>query len=313
MNILLTGSTGFIGRRTSVLLTSRGHQVTNVVRSHSGDSSNAMVIDSLDGDTDWTAALRDKDIVIHTAALAHRRAKVSSSDELSDDVYQVNVTATANLARQAGEADVRRFIFISSIGVNGFVNDKPFTESDLENPCDPYARSKFEAEKQLWEISRQSNMEVVIIRPPLVYGRNAPGNFGTLVRLVEKRIPLPLGAVNNTRSLVALDNLVDLIITCINHPEARNEVFFAGDGEDLSTTELLRAVGQAKGKLAILIPVPTGILMFVARLFGKKVAAQRVLGSLQVDISKARSRLGWEPPLTVQEGIRRCFLSENNF
>ena len=154
-------------------------------------------------------------------------------------------------------------------------------------------------------------MEVVIIRPPLVYGPGVKGNFATMIKLVHKGLPLPLGAVHNKRSLVALDNLVDLIITCIDHPGAANQVFLAGDGKDLSTTELLRGIGNAMGKPARLIPVPPGLLMFGAGLLGKKDVAQRVLGSLQVDISKAQNLLGWEPPLSVEEGLRRCFDSEN--
>ena len=154
-------------------------------------------------------------------------------------------------------------------------------------------------------------MEVVIIRPPLIYGPGVKGNFATMIKLLEKGFPLPLGAIHNKRSLVALDNLVDLIITCIDHPKAGNQVFLAGDGRDLSTTELLREIGEAMGKPARLIPVPAGILMFGAGLLGKKPVAQRVLGSLQVDISKARNLLGWEPPLSVEEGLRRCFDSEN--
>ncbi len=154
-------------------------------------------------------------------------------------------------------------------------------------------------------------MEVVIIRPPLVYGPGVKGNFAMMIKLLDKRLPLPLGAINNKRSLVALDNLVDLIITCINHPAAANQVFLAGDGKDLSTSELLREIGKAMGKPARLIPVPSGLLMFGAGLLGKKAIAQRVLGSLQVDNSKARNLLGWEPPISVEEGLRRCFDSEN--
>ena len=171
-------------------------------------------------------------------------------------------------------------------------------------------QSKWEAEQGLWEIQRETGMELVIIRPPLVYGPRAPGNFGHLVRLIDKGIPMPFGATNNKRSLVALDNLVDLIITCIAHPAAANQVFLAGDGEDLSTTELLRSVAKAGGLPSRLIPVPTEVLMFVAGLLGKKAVTQRLLGSLQVDISKARDLLGWNPPISVEEGLRRCFVED---
>ncbi len=231
-------------------------------------------------------------------------------DEVADPLHEfrkVNVDGTLALARQAAAAGLSRFIFISSIGVNGNINTRPFTENDNPGPAEPYAQSKWEAEQGLWEIQRETGIDIVIIRPPLVYGPEAPGNFGSLVRWVERRMPLPLGAIHNQRSLVALDNLVDLIITCIDHPAASNQVFLAGDGQDLSTTELLRGVAKAMGKPSRLIPVPATLLMQGATLLGKKPVAQRLLGSLQVDISKARSLLGWEPPVSVEEGLRRCF------
>jgi nucleoside-diphosphate-sugar epimerase len=237
-------------------------------------------------------------------------------DEVPDPLAEyrrVNVEGTLNLARQAAQAGVRRFIFVSSIGVNGSVSRKPFTELDKPNPSDFYAQSKWEAEQGLWSVHQETGLEIVIVRPPLVYGPSAPGNFGTLVKWVQRGIPLPLGAIDNDRTFVALDNLVDLIITCIEHPAAANQVFLAGDGQALSTTQLLRGVGSAMGKPARLVPVPAGILMFGARLLGKKDVAQRLLGSLPVDISKARNVLGWEPLLSVEEGLRRCFDSENTF
>jgi nucleoside-diphosphate-sugar epimerase len=264
-----------------------------------------VVANPLNADEDWSSVLDEQQVVIHAAARAH-----VMKDEVADPLSEyrrVNVDGTLNLARQAAAAGVKRFIFISSIGVNGNSNIRPFTENDTPNPAECYARSKWEAEQGLWEIHRDSGMEVVIIRPPLVYGRGAPGNFGSLIRWVEKGVPLPLGAVKNQRSLVSLDNLVDLIIACLDHPAAANEVFLAGDGEDLSTTELLRGVGKAMGKPARLIPVPESMLMAGATLLGKKAIAQRLLGSLQVDISKARELLGWEPPISVEEGLRRCF------
>jgi len=239
---------------------------------------------------------------VHCAAVAHGK---------SGDIRAVNVCGTLNLASQAAEAGVQRFVFLSSIGVNGNSNTFPFSEADLPKPEGLYAQSKLEAEQGLWELHKRTGMEVVILRPPLVYGPDAPGNFGSLVRLVQKGVPLPLGAIDNKRSLLALDNLVDLILNCIDHPAAANQVFLASDGEDLSTTELLKAVGRAMGKPARLVPVPASILMLGASLSGNKAFAQRLLGSLQIDISKACKVLNWEPPLTVEEGLRRCFDSEN--
>ncbi|GHD53890.1 hypothetical protein GCM10008110_27940 [Marinobacter persicus] len=253
----------------------------------------------------------DQQVVAHTAARAH-----IMKDEVPDPLAEyrkVNVEGTLNLARQAAEAGVSRFIYISSIKVNGEQTPlgKPYTAEDVPAPEDPYGVSKLEAETGLHKIASETGMEVVIIRPPLVYGPGVKGNFASMIKLVEKGLPLPLGSIHNKRSLVALDNLVDLIITCIDHPAAANQVFLAGDGQDVSTTELLRGVGRAMGKPARLVPVPAGMLMFGAGLLGKKAVAHRLLGSLEVDISKARNLLGWEPPLSVEEGLRRCFVSEN--
>lgn len=310
IEVFLTGATGFIGGRLVETLTNEGLEVTCAVRREGAvvPATNTAV-GSLDIESDWSSALQGVAVVIHAAARAHIMEEGCSNP--LDEFRKVNVAGTLNLARQAAQAGVKRFIFISSIGVNGNINTYPFTEHDEPNPAEPYAQSKWEAEEDLWEIQRQTGMELVIIRPPLVYGPNAPGNFGSLMRWIEKGVPLPLGAIHNKRSLVALDNLVDLINTCINHPAAANQVFLAGDGQDVSTTELLRRVGWAMGKPARLIPVPAGMLMFGAGLLGKKAVAQRLLGSLQVDISKARNLLGWEPPVSVEEGLRRCFVSEN--
>jgi nucleoside-diphosphate-sugar epimerase len=313
LNVLLTGATGFVGRRIGdVLKKKKGFYLTCVVRQPPGEPlGHKLRTNSLEPDADWSDALKGQDVIIHAAARAH-----ILRDEVPDPLAEyrrVNVEGTLNLARQAAQAGVRRFIFVSSIGVNGSVSRKPFTELDNPNPSDPYAQSKWEAEQGLWSVHKETGLEIVIVRPPLVYGPSAPGNFGTLVKWVQRGIPLPLGAIDNDRTFVALDNLVDLIITCIEHPAAANQVFLAGDGQNLSTTQLLRGVGSAMGKPARLIPVPAGILMFGASLLGKKDVAQRLLGSLPVDISKARNVLGWEPLLSVEEGLRRCFDSENTF
>jgi len=249
------------------------------------------------------------DVLIHAAARAHVVNDLEANPLVQ--YRRVNLEGTLNVARQAAAAGVRRFIFISSIGVNGNINTRPFQADDRPNPAEPYAQSKWEAERGLVHLAAETGLEVVIIRPPLVYGFGAPGNFGSLVHWIEKGVPLPLGAIRNKRSLVGIDNLVDLIIRCIDHPAAANQVFLAGDGEDLSTTELLRGVGEAMGKPARLIPVPAGMLQFGATLLGKKAMAQRLLGSLQVDISKTCELLDWKPPYTVQEGLRRCFERSN--
>jgi nucleoside-diphosphate-sugar epimerase len=307
MNILLTGASGFLGSRLAASLLSKPNiNLTVSLRSPFKISgANIANLQSFDSSTDWSTPLADQHVLIHAAGRAHI-IKDKGSASL-DEYRRVNVDATLNLAQQAALAGVQRFIFISSIGVNGEINTLPFNEDNAPCPVGLYAQSKWEAENGLWDIHRDTGMEVVIIRPPLVYGPGAPGNFGVLVRWVESGFPLPLGAVHNQRSLVGLDNLVDLIITCVDHPSAANQVFLAGDGQDVSTTELLSGVAIAMGKPSRLIPVPLSLLMLGATVLGKKSVAQRLLGSLQVDISKARNLLGWEPPLTVEEGLRRCF------
>lgn len=256
-------------------------------------------------DTDWGPNLVNVDIVIHLAARAHIM-RDTAIDPLAE-FRKVNSQGTLNLARQAAAMGVRRFVFVSSIGVNGAESfDQPFTADDKVAPHSPYAISKFEAEQALQVLAIETGMEVVIIRPPLVYGPDAPGNFGSLMRWLKQGIPLPLGAIHNLRSLVALDNLVDLIATCITHPAAANQNFLVSDGEDVSTTELLRRMGQAMGCPARLIPVPAGVLKAAAALLGKHDMAQRLCGSLQVDIQKTRQLLGWNPPLTLDQGLKKA-------
>ncbi len=311
MNVLLTGASGFLGRALVAQL--RQHKaidLTLALRSRSLDSGlHVHVVGELSADTNWMPVVAGQQVVIHAAARAHIM-KDAVADPLSE-YRRVNVEGTLSLARQAAAAGVKRFIFISSIGVNGNINTRPFTASDRPNPAEPYAQSKWEAEQGLWKVQQETGMELVIIRPPLVYGPNAPGNFGSLVRWIGKGMPLPLGAIHNRRSLVGIDNLVDLIVRCVDHPAAVNRVFLAGDGEDLSTTELLRAVGRAMGRPARLIAVPVAVLQLGATLLGKTAMAQRLLGSLQVDISQTCELLDWKPPYTVEEGLRRFFSQAN--
>jgi len=303
MKILVTGANGFVGRSLYNWLLAERRDVRCTVRSEL-PMKNSVIVGEIGPETRWRPALTNIDVVIHLAARAHV-TKENASNPLAE-FRKVNVEGTLTLARQAAQAGVKRFVFISSIGVNGNHNTRPFTEQDTPHPAEPYAISKLEAEQGLQELAAETDMDIVIIRPPLVYGPNAPGNFGSLVRWVNKGIPLPLGAIHNQRSLVALDNLVDFIITCIDHPAAANQTFLVADGEDLSTTELLRRVGQAMDKPARLIPVPMGMLKLGATVLGKKAMAQRLCGNLQVDISKAREVLGWTPPVSVDEGLRRA-------
>lgn len=309
MKIVLTGSTGFLGTRIADQIDRQSDlSLTRIVRrTLSSAGGSQILIDSLDASTDWSAALKSQRVVIHTAARAH-----IMKDEVSDPLAEyrkVNVEGTLNLARQAAAEGVRRFVFISSIKVNGEQTpiNRPIVVEDGPKPEDAYGMSKMEAEQGLRELASKTGMEIVIIRSPLVYGPSVKGNFASMIKLVAKGLPLPLGAVHNKRSLVALDNLVDLIITCIDHPGAANQTFLVSDGEDLSTTQLLQGVAEAMGKPSRLIPVPASLLQLGATLLGKKSVAQRLLGSLQVDISHTQKCLNWTPPLTVKQGLQRCF------
>ncbi|MBR9870839.1 MAG: SDR family oxidoreductase [Gammaproteobacteria bacterium] len=308
-SVLVTGASGFVGQRLVRALNDLNKwRVTSTSRYRDGslvlDNVKHIRVPTIDSSTDWSGVLGRQEVVIHVAGVAHQRTLTEATLAL---YHSVNVDGTLNLARQAAGAGVRRFIFVSSIGVNGNHSDTPLKASDIPSPAEPYALSKFKAEQSLVELGQAQGMEVVIIRPPLVYGAAAPGNFAQLVRLVKKGLPLPLGAIQNKRSLVALDNLIDLLITCIDHPNAANQTFLVSDGEDLSTTELLQGVAEAMGKPSRLIPVPAGLLQFGATLLGKEAMAQRLLGSLQVDIRHTKEQLGWKPPLTVKEGLKRCF------
>jgi nucleoside-diphosphate-sugar epimerase len=309
MRVLLTGATGFVGKVLASSLTKKhGVILTCAVRKPGSQvPGREVVAGDLDEKTDWSSALVDQDVVVHSAARAHvMRGEVT--DPLSE-YRRVNVHGTLRLARQAAEAGVKRFVFVSSIKVNGEQTrlNKPFSPEDVPAPEDICGRAKLEAEQGLCELASETGMEIVIIRSPLAYGPSAKGNFASMIKLVGKGLPLPLGAVHNKRSLVALDNLVDLIITCIDHPGAANETFLVSDGEDLSTTQLLQGVAEAMGKPSRLVPVPAGLLQLGATLLGKKAVAQRLLGSLQVDISHTQKCLNWTPPFTVKQGLQRCF------
>ncbi|RRU75201.1 SDR family oxidoreductase [Stutzerimonas xanthomarina] len=313
MNVLLTGGSGFLGRRLlSTLSCQESISLTLALRnSCKGAHFPVHVLGDFSEVTNWNAALTAQDVVVHAAARAH-----IMNDEVVDPLAEyrrVNVAGTLNMARQAVAAGVKRFIFVSSIKVNGesTVLGRPFRASDVPAPEDPYGLSKLEAEQGLMQLAAETEMEVVIIRPPLVYGPGVKGNLGSMIKLVEKGLPLPLGAIHNKRTLVGIDNLVDLIICCIDHPRAANQVFLVGDDEDVSTSELLRGLCKAMARPDRLIPIPAGFLQFGATLLGKKAVAQRLLGSLQVDISKTCELLDWKPPYTVEEGLRRCFKPSN--
>lgn len=310
MKILVTGASGFVGSAVCSAVASAGHECTAVVRKielQDGPSAGSKVaVGDINADTKWTKALAGVDVIIHCAARAHIMR--DDSTDPSSDFRTVNVEGTTNLARQAAESGVKRFIFISSIKVNGEFTrfGEKFDANNIPAPEDAYGISKMEAESSLSEVSEEMGMEAVIIRPTLVYGNGVKGNFASLLGMVRKAFPMPFGAIHNRRSLVGLDNLVNLIITCIDHPNAGNEVFLVSDGEDVSTTQLLKRVAAAMGRPSRLIPVPAVLLKLAAIMVGKRAMAQRLLGSLQVDITKTREVLGWNPPVRLDEGLRQC-------
>jgi nucleoside-diphosphate-sugar epimerase len=312
MRVLVSGSTGFVGKALILAILFRGHHPDEAVRrakEKTNDRVSTFVVENIDGRTNWSKALESAEAVIHLAARVHVMRE--SADDPLAEFRRVNTEGTLNLARQAAEAGVRRFIFLSTIGVNGnsTLHGKVFAPTDTPSPHDPYSMSKYEAEIGLHSIAHSTGMEVVIVRPPLVYGPNAPGNFGKLTRLVAKSLPLPLGSINNRRSLVGIDNLVDFIITCLEQPAAANETFMVSDGEDLSTPDLIRRMARTMNRPARLLPVPRSVLMAAATILGKRDMAQRLCGSLQVDISKSRALLGWKPRVSVDEGLRKAMSS----
>lgn len=302
--VLVTGANGFVGRAMCQQLAARGVSFVPVTRREDQAAPGALVVGELAGDTDWSAALAGVDVVVHLASRVHVM-RDRAADPLAE-FRRVNTLGTLNLARQAAAAGIRRFVFVSTVKVNGEGGPQPYTEDDQPIPQGAYARSKWEAECALREIAGSSAMALVIVRPPLVYGPGAKANFLSMMRWINRGVPLPLGAIHNRRSLVALDNLVDFLMTCITHPAAANQTFLVSDGEDLSTTQLLVRMAAALERPARLLPVPEWMLKASASFLRKGEFAQRLCGSLRVDIAKARALLGWSPPLSVDEGLRRA-------
>lgn len=309
MKILVAGANGFVGRALCAELIKQGLTILAAVREKATlENCIPFVIGDINHATNWSAALSGVDVVIHLAARVHIMND-TSADPLAE-FRKINVEGTLNLARQAANAGVKRFIFVSSVKVNGEHTEagKPFNENSATDPQDAYGISKLEAEQGLLKIAQETGMEVVIIRPPLVYGAGVKANFASMMRAVRRGIPLPLGAIHNKRSFVYVGNLVNMIMCCIDHPAAANQVFMVSDGNDLSTTQLLRSCAAALGVKARLLPLPQKLLEMGAALLGKRDVAQRLCGSLQVDITKARTMLGWTPPFSVADGLKATAL-----
>ncbi len=309
MTVLVTGASGFVGRALCRRALAARVNVRAAMRNPEEAIAHLATIEvpSLDDQTDWAQALADCRAVVHTAARVHVMDE-AALDPLTE-FRRVNVEGTLHLAHQAAAAGVRRFVFVSSIKVNGESTraGHPFTANDAPAPQDAYGISKMEAELGLRQVAIETGMEVVIVRPPLVYGPGVKANFASMMRAVQRGIPLPLASItHNRRSFVALDNLVDLLLACIDLPAAANQTFLVSDGEDLSTTDLLRRLGHAQGTPARLFPVPSALLQVGSNLLGKGSVAQRLLGNLQVDLSHTSNTLNWTPPLSVDEGLRQA-------
>lgn len=293
MRVLVTGATGFVGRTFVPTLQSAGHEVRGASR------ANGPALD--DVEADWRSLLEGCDAVVHLAAMVHVMKDPSA---LADRFRTVNVNGTARLAGQAAEGGVRRFLLLSSVKVHGDAGH--MSESSPRAPLDPYGRSKRDAEDAVVEIAARTGIEVVIVRPPLIYGPGVRANFAALASAVKRGIPLPLGAIHNRRSLVGLRNLSSLLSTCLDHPNAANEVFMVSDGDDLSTPELIRRMASALGRQPRLFPMSESSLKGIGWLIGRGAEVDRLVGSLTVDISKARKLLSWNPPEAVDAELREA-------
>lgn len=308
MIVLVTGASGFVGMAVvGRLATHSDFTPRAVVRSENQHLPSAVAtvqISGLTSDVDWSASLQGVEVVVHAAARVHVMQDTSADPLI--EFRRVNVDGTLNLARQAATAGVKRFVFISSIKVNGegAPLEKPCRAEDSPAPVDPYGVSKLEAEQGLRQLAKETGLEVVIIRPPLIYGPGVKANFLRLMKGVERGIPLPLASINNCRSLVYLGNLVDAIVVALKHPKAADQTYLVCDGEDVSTPELVRRIAAAFGTSARLIPFPLGLMRLAGMMTGKTAAVDRLLGSLVVDSGKIRRELGWQAPFNMQEGLK---------
>lgn len=302
--VLVTGANGFLGCALCSSLITRGYLVRSAVRRQVNGYAGEVAVGDIGPDTDWTDPLVNVSVVVHCAA--RTQVMNDSAFDTLDTFRRVNTEGTLNLARQAAAAGVKRFVFVSTVKVNGEATmpGHPFRADDVPAPQDSYGVSKHEAEVNLRQLALATSMEVVIVRPPLVYGPQVKGNFSTLFRVLALGLPLPFGDIHNSRSYVAIDNLVDLLLICLKHPAAAGQTFLVSDGEDISTTDLLVRTAQAMRKKAFLIPVPASMLKLALALLGKSEIAQRICGSLQVDISKTTALLNWKPLVSLDDGLR---------
>lgn len=296
----MTGANGLLGRALCSILEQSGHQVIRVVRV--SKTPWEVPVGDLNEKTDWRVPLSQAiDAVVHLAA----QVPLADSDvsAAANRYHEVNTAGTANLARQCAQHGVKRFVFVSTVKVLGEGKEEPYRDGDLAIPSDDYAISKWDAEQALWQIAAETGMEVVVLRPPLVYGPGVKGNFLRLMQAIDKWRPLPLGVIQNQRSLIYLGNLVDAIRVCLTHPKAAGKTFLVSDGEDVSTPELIRRLAAALGRKPLLLPVPISWMRWAGAFLGKKAAVERLLGSLFVDMTPLQEELGWNPPYTMQAGL----------
>lgn len=307
MRILITGATGFVGQVAVEHLQRAGFDVRRALRKEDNTvlAFDDVVVGDINGQTDWEDALQDVDAVLHLAGRAHQ-LNDKSQDPLKD-FREVNTDGTLNLAKQAKRAGIKRFVFVSSIGVNGSQNIMPFTEASLAKPHTPYAQSKWEAELGLAKLN--GNMEITIVRPPLVYGPHAPGNLKKLAAVLQKGMPLPFGLIHNKRSLIGVDNLASFLTTCLGHPNAGNQLFLVADSQDISTPELIKKMAAYANKKVMLLPIPVWSLKLLGKLTGKRKMIESLVGSLRVDSRFARSKLDWQAPVSTEKGLEKMMLS----
>jgi nucleoside-diphosphate-sugar epimerase len=306
MNIGITGASGFIGSSLCAHLLAKHHNLKCLVRDlkkftlQKKNNLKIVVAENIHQENDWLEFLSGTECIVHCANITKT---IKKKDQIISNEF--NVKATENLAKQAAANGVKRLIFLSSVKVNGerTIRSSSFKFNDFPQPQNAYGISKLKAEQALWKISKQTGLEIVIIRAPLVYGENVKGNFLSLIKLIDKSMPLPFAGVNNLRSFVGLDNLIDLIICCIDNPKAAGQTFLVSDGEDISTSDLIKKIAEAMGKKPFLFPVPISLLKFISRIMGKSLETDRLLDSLQVDSFYTHQLLGWRPPFSIDEGI----------
>jgi len=307
MKLLITGANGFVGKALCADAIKRGFDVRGATRSV-GElpvGVESCAVGEIDGNTDWTDALSGVEVVIHLAARVHVM-KDHATDPLAE-FLKVNLYGTENIAQQAARAGVKRLVYVSSIKVNGeeTFDKKKFTEADAALPQDAYGISKWEAEQALHHVAQATGLELVILRPPLVYGAGVKGNFAQMLKVIAKGVPLPLASINNLRSLIYVENLVDALIVCATHPAATGQTYLLSDGEDVATPDLLKQLGLAMGHCARVIPCPSVLLKLAGRLIGKSDQIERLIGSLQINSSKIRHELNWQPPYSLQQGLKK--------